>query len=64
MNWIVDWWKLLALVLFIGMIVGLKYFAQWGVGNWGWWFTIAAVGFFVLVAWIIDRRSGPEQDSE
>lgn len=64
MNWIVDWWKLLALVLFIAVMLGIGAVAKWGIGNWGWGFTIAGIAFFLVVAWLIDRRSRPGSDLE
>lgn len=61
MNWVVDWWKLLALVLFIAAMLGITALAKWGVANWGIWFTIAAVSIALVIAWLVDRRS---KDSE
>ena len=64
MNWIVDWWKLLALVLFIAVMIGLTYFAKWSYGSIGWWAPIVGGLVFFLIAWLIDRRSKPGKDLE
>jgi hypothetical protein len=61
-NWIVDWWKLLALILFIGVMVGIGAIAKWGIGNWDWWFLAPWLAGFLLIAWIIDRRSKPDSE--
>lgn len=64
MNWIVDWWRLLTLVLFIVVMLGITWIVKLGVGAWSWWFIIPWIAGFLLIAWIIDRRSGPEQGPE
>jgi hypothetical protein len=56
-NWIVDWWKLLTLVMFIAALIGIGIVVKWGVHNWDWWFTVPWIGGFLLIAWLIDRRS-------
>jgi amino acid transporter len=57
MNWIVDWWKLLALVLFIVVMLCITWLVKWGVGAWDWWFLAPWMAAFLLIAWLIDRRS-------
>lgn len=62
MNWIVDWWKLLTLVLFIAVMLGIAAIVKWGIAEWDWWFLFPWAAGFLLIAWIIDRRSKPDSE--
>lgn len=58
-----TWDRWLYLIVFGVLMFGLYQLAKWGTGHWGWWFSIGAVAVFLLIGWLIDRRSKSE-DSE